>query len=49
MKYKNKGVEDTSDIGNCNIFMKQKISVINEMKRNKIVLKLKVCDQENLH
>ncbi len=32
--------------GNCNIFMKRKISVINETKWDKILWKLKVCDQE---
>ncbi len=37
-----------SQLGNCNIFMKLKISVINEMKRDEISLILRVCDQENL-
>ncbi len=35
--------------GNCDICMKQKILVINETKQDKIVLKLKVYDWENLH
>ncbi len=34
---------------NCDIFVKQKITIINETKRDEILLKLKVCDQENLH
>ncbi len=34
--------------GNCDIFVKQKISVINEMKQVEISFKLNVCDRENL-
>jgi hypothetical protein len=39
----------TMEIGNCNIFLKQKILVINETKQDEITLKPKVCDWENLH
>jgi hypothetical protein len=35
-------------IGNCDIFMKQNILVLNETKRDKILLKQKVYEQENL-
>jgi hypothetical protein len=35
-------------IGNCDIFVKQKISVINETKWDEILLKPKVYDWENL-
>jgi hypothetical protein len=37
------------EVGNCNIFVKRKILVINEMKRDEILLKLKVCDRENFY
>jgi hypothetical protein len=36
-------------VGNCDIIVKQKILVINETKRDKILLKLRVYDQENFH
>jgi hypothetical protein len=36
-------------LGKCDIFVKRKISVINEMKQDKILLKLKDYYQENLH
>ncbi len=36
------------NLGNCDIFMKRKISVINETKQDEILLKLKVYDHENL-
>jgi hypothetical protein len=36
-------------LGNSNIFMKQKMSVINEMKRDEILLKPNVCDPKNFH
>ncbi len=35
-------------VSNCNIIMKQKILVINEMKRDKILLRPKAYDHENL-
>ncbi len=35
-------------LGNCDIFMKRKILVINETKQDEILLKLKVYDRENL-
>ncbi len=35
-------------LGNFDIFMKGKILVIYKMKRDEILVKLKVCDQENL-
>ncbi len=36
------GVKFVMKEGNCDIFMKRKILVINEMKRDKILFKLKV-------
>jgi len=36
-----------SILGNCDSFVKRKISVINETKRDKVLLKPKVYDQEN--
>ncbi len=36
-------------LGNCNICAKQKISVINKMKQDKISLKPKVLDREKLY
>jgi hypothetical protein len=36
-------------VDNCDIFMKQKILVINGTKQDKILLKPKVYDRENLH
>jgi hypothetical protein len=35
------------EVGNCDFRAKQKISFIYEMKRDKILLKPKVKDQEN--
>ncbi len=35
-------------VSNCDIIMKQKISVINEMKRDKKFLRPKAYDHENL-
>ncbi len=35
-------------VGNCDIIMKQKILVINEMKQDKILLRPKAYDHENL-
>ncbi len=35
-------------VGNCDIFVKRKISVINKTKQDEILSKPKVYDQENL-
>ena len=40
-------VSKYKDIGKCKFWLKQKISVINEMEQNEILLKPKVKDREN--
>ncbi len=42
-------VRNQYQLGNCNICVKQKISVINETKWDKILLKPKVYDREKLY